>query len=72
MGTWSNAAPANCPAPNIPKNAADAMSTSRASVPNSPRIRVNVPAKADQTAATTRKPLIEIAIADSERPSAWR
>src|SRR6266571_4580388 len=71
-GTWSNAEPGNCPAPYMPKNAADAMRTRRASVPNSPRTRVIVPANADQIAATRRKPLIEIAIADSERPNAWR
>jgi len=52
----------------MPKNAAEAKATRRAIVPNSPRTREIPPAKADQTAATTRKPAIDSATWASERP----
>src|SRR2546428_619947 len=55
-GTWSNAAPGNCPAPYMPKNAADAMKTRRASVPKSPRTRVVVPPDAADERAADERP----------------
>src|SRR5256886_1908709 len=52
----------------MPKNAAEAMATMRAIVPNSPRTREMPPAKADQIAATTKNPAIDTAICASESP----
>src|SRR5437016_6166780 len=51
----------------MPKNAAEAMTTMREIVPNSPRTREIPPAKADQIAATTRNPAIDTATCASER-----